>query len=356
MVRKSVLTILVCVFSATLFAQSGRVKPVETPTPDPRDPTIVYMPTQGGSKKVTPTPMPASKSGDPEELIRVDSILVPIPVSALDQTGHAIINLRLEDFELRVSGKIEQISEISRSETPIRLALLFDNSSSVMIAREFEKKAAIRFFRRVIRPEKDLVALFSVATITRLEQPFTKNITQLTDAIELFPMPEGATALLDGIIEASNYLRDSQGRRVVVIVSDGDDTSSDSTLEDSLRALQIANCQVYVVKTTDFENYKRTGLRGGNANIRQLAAERRMQEIAKQTGGSVYSPIDEDELDQAFKQISAELAQQYILSYYPENGADKPGDFHSIEVSLKNSRKAEIRTRSGYFVPKLRKH
>src|SRR6185295_4851351 len=118
--------------------------------------------------------------------------------------------LKLEDFELRVSGKIEQISELSRSETPVRLALLFDNSSSVLIAREFEKKAAIRFFRRVIRPEKDLVALFSVATITRLEQPFTKNVTQLTDAIELFPMPEGATALLDGIIEASNYLRDSQ--------------------------------------------------------------------------------------------------------------------------------------------------
>lgn len=348
--------ILTCCVSG--FSQSGRVKPVETPTPDPRDPTIVYIPTQSGGKKVKPTPTPASKISDnPEEMIRVDSILVPIPVSVLDETGHAITNLKLEDFELRVSGKIEQISEISRSETPIRLALLFDNSSSVLIAREFEKKAAIKFFRRVIRPEKDLVALFSVATVTRLEQPLTKNITQLTDAIELFPPPEGATALLDGIIEASVYLREAQGRRVVVIVSDGDDTSSDSTLEDSLRSLQIANCQVYVVKTTDFENYKRTGQRGGNANIRQLAAERRMQEIAKQTGGAVYSPIDEDELDQAFKQISAELAQQYILSYYPENAAEKPGDFHPIEVSLKNSRKAEIRTRSGYYVPKsTRRH
>lgn len=353
MVRKSVLVILICILSATLLAQSGRVKPVETPTPDPRDPTIVYIPTQDGSKKPKLTPTPAPKINEnPEDVIRVDSILVPIPVSVLDETGNAVTSLKLDDFVLRVSGKLAEISEISRSETPIRLALLFDNSSSVLIAREFEKKAAIRFFRRVIRPEKDLVALFSVATVTRLEQPFTKNVTQLTDAIELFPTPEGATALLDGIIDAANYLRDAQGRRVVVIVSDGDDTSSDSTLEDSLRSLQTANCQVYVVKTTDFENYKRTGQRGGNANIRQLAAERRMQEIAKQTGGAVYSPIDEDELDQAFRQISAELAQQYILSYYPEKGADKPGDFHSIEVSLKNTRKAEIRTRSGYFVPK----
>jgi VWFA-related protein len=135
-------------------------------------------------------------------------------------------------------------------------------------------------------------------------------------------------------------------------VSDGDDTSSDATLEESLRALQTANVQVFVVKTTDFENNKRTGQRGGNANIRQLSAERRMQEIVKQTGGAVYSPIDEDELDKAFRQISAELAQQYILSYYPENDSETPGEFRSIELSLKNRKDVEVRTRSGYFVPK----
>jgi Ca-activated chloride channel family protein len=337
------------------FSQSGRVKPVETPTPDPQTRPIVYNPTEGGSnpRKVKPTPTPVpTRSVDGEDIIKVDSVLVPIPVSVLDATGRAIANLKLEDFELRIAGKIESISEISRSETPVRLALLFDNSSSVLIAREFEKKAAIKFFNRVIRPEKDLVALFSVSTVTRLEQPFTKNVDRLNAAIELFPPPEGATALLDGIIDAANYLREAQGRRVVVIVSDGDDTSSDSTLEASLKALQVANCQVFVVKTTDFENNKRTGQRGGNANIRQLSAERRMQEIARQTGGAVYSPIDEDELDRAFRQISAELAQQYILSYYPEEGSETPGEFRPIALAVKNRQNVEIRTRSGYYVPK----
>src|SRR5206468_2363568 len=132
------------------------------------------------------------------------------------------------------------------------------------------------FFRRVIRPDRDLAALFSVADYTRLEQALTKDVSLLTHAIEMFPPPEGATALLDGVIEVADYLKSTDGRRVVVIMSDGEDTYSDlkTSLEDVVKALQIRNCQVYVVKTTDFENFKRTGVRGGNANLRQLAAER----------------------------------------------------------------------------------
>ena len=139
---------------------------------------------------------------------------------------------------------------------------------------------------------------------------------------------------------------------MIVIVSDGDDTYSDSTLEQAIRALQVANCQVYVVKTTDFENFVRTKSRVGNANIRQLAAERRMSEIANQTGGRVYSPIDEKELDEAFRQISSELSQQYILSYYPDIQAEKRGEFRAITLTVKNRPNVDVRTRKGYYVPK----
>ena len=138
----------------------------------------------------------------------------------------------------------------------------------------------------------------------------------------------------------------------MIIVSDGDDTLSDTTFEETIKALQVANCQVYVVKTTDFENFKRTGSRRGNANIRQLAAERRMNDIAAQTGGAVYSPIDERELDDAFKQISAELSQQYILSYYPDDDFAKRGQFREISLGLKGKSGMSVRTRKGYYVPK----
>ena len=346
---------LISFFSLSAFAQSGRVKPSETPTPDFRRPRAVYFPSESKPEipKPTPKPTPTPKiDEDDGDIIQVESNLVPIPVSVLDLAGKAVTNLKLENFELLIDGKPAEISDISRSETPVRLAMLFDNSSSATQAREFEKKAAVRFFKRVLRPETDLAALYSVATGSRLEQPLTKNTDQIVQAIENFPIPSGATALLDAIIKAANYLKESDGRRVIVIVSDGEDTISDATFEETVKAVQAMNCQVYVVKTTEFENYKKTGSRGGNANIRALAAERRMQDIALQTGGAVYSPIDERELDQAFNQISAELSQQYILSYYPENESDRRGEFRTISLSVKQKQNLRVRTRKGYYVPK----
>lgn len=336
--------LFVC-FAGNAFAQSGRVKPNESPSPSPTPKRSVFIPA------ILPVRSPTPKKDD-DEVIKVDSALVPIPVSVLDANGRAITNLKLADFELRIDGKQAEIGDLARSETPIRLAMLFDNSSSVRVAREFEKDAAMKFFRQVVRPQKDLAALFSVSTTTRMEQALTRDVSSLVNAIELFPAPEGATALLDGIAGAANYLSDVQGRRVIVIVSDGDDTVSDLTFEQMIRAVQIANCQVYVVKTTDFENYIRTKTRKGNANIRQLTAERRMMELTRQTGGAVYSPIDEDELDRAFAQISAELSQQYILSYYPQDEDEKRGEFREISLSVKTKANASVRTRKGYYVPK----
>lgn len=295
-----------------------------------------------------PTPTPK----DNDEVIRVESALVPIPAAVLDERGRPIATLNIADFELKIDGKPAEIAELTRSEAPIRLAMLFDNSSSVMIARDFEREAAMRFFRRVIRPRIDLAALFSVADYTRREQPLTNNIGLLTQAIEMFPTPGGATALLDGVVQVAEYLKSVDGRRVVVIVSDGEDTYSDSTLEYTVRALSIANCQVYVVKTTDFENYKRTGQRGSNANTRQLIAERRMIDLAQSTGGAVYSPITDAEMDEAFKKISAELSQQYLLSYYPEDDADKQGQLRSITLTIKARPNVSVRTRKGYYVPR----
>ncbi|HEX8286983.1 MAG TPA: VWA domain-containing protein [Pyrinomonadaceae bacterium] len=349
---KLLLTIFFITSVPAIFAQSGRVKPAETPKPEVPRPSVVYTPTQTVISNPSPTAKETPKIQE-DDIIKVESALVPIPVSVLN-AGQVVDNLKIEDFVLQIDGQTAEIGEFARSETPVRLALLFDNSSSATIAREFEIKAAVRFFKRVLRPSKDLAALFSVSTGTRLEQPLTKDVSQLTTAIETFPTPQGATALLDGIIKAADYLRDADGRRVIVIVSDGEDTISDATFEETMKAVQANNCQVYVVKTKDFENYKQTGRRGGNANIRALAAERRMQDITAQTGGAVYSPIDERELDQAFGQISAELAQQYVLSYYPENDSDKRGEFRTISLSVKSRPNLTIRTRKGYYVPRQR--
>lgn len=339
-------------FAININAQSGRTKPSPTPAPNSiSGPSVLNTPAPTPQNVLTqkPTSKPTS-----DDVVKIDSTLVPIPVSVFDSSGKAISALKNTDFELRIDGKLVEIGDVYRSDSPIRLAMLFDNSSSVIIARDFEREAAVRFFRRVIRPQTDTAALFSVADQTRLEQPLTNNVGMLTRAIELFPPPAGATALFEGIIEASDYLRSSTGRRVLVIVSDGEDTYSDMqiTLDVVIRNLQLSNVQVYVVKTKDFENYKRTGSRAGNANIRALTAERRMLEITQQTGGAVFSPIEDREMNAAFDDISAALAQQYVISYYPEEEANKAGEFRTITVSVKDKPNVNVRARKGYYVGK----
>lgn len=298
----------------------------------------------------TPRPRVVTTPTPNEDVEKVESTLVPIPVSVLDANGRSVTNLKDADFELRIDGKVVEIGEVFRSESPIRIAMLFDNSSSVTIARDFEREAAVRFFKRVIRTEIDTAALFSVADRTVLEQPLTRDVGMLTRAIMAFPPPAGATALFDGIVEVADYLRSSTGRRVVVIVSDGEDTYSDSSLNEVIKQLQIHNCLVYVVRTKDFEYYKLTGSRAGNANIRALDAERRMLEITAQTGGAVYSPIDEREMNAAFDSISAALSQQYVLAYYPDDDKGKSGQVREIAVTVKSKPSLTIRSRKGYVI------
>ena len=356
MANRIFLSILFSGFAVVAAAQSGRVKPIENPTPTPpQRPRVIVQPAEKKAERSNPepeaTPPPLQRVEDTGDVVKVESVLVPIPVSVTDASGRAVTNLKLEDFQLQIDGNPAELSDVFRSDTPVRLALLFDNSSSVIQAREFEKKAAVRFFKTVLRPDRDLAALYSVASGIRLEQPLTKNTSDLIRALDALLEPKGATKLLDAIIEASNYLQDYQGRRIIVVVSDGEDNLSDSSLAETVKAAQVNNCQVYVVKTTEFENFKRSGDRAGNANIRYLAAERRMQELSSQTGGAVYSPIDESEMDVAFARISAELSQQYVLSYYPQEDAENRGDFRSIMVSVKNASSLTIRTRKGYYVP-----
>lgn len=353
MVHKFLLTILFSLLAINIFSQSGRVKQkTEDDEEKKKTPKGIYLPTQKIAEKpktdAISTPTPLTNDED----INIEAALVPIPVSVIDnQTGRALTNLDLKDFELKVDGNTVEIGEIFRSESPVRLALLFDNSSSVTVAREFEQKAAIQFFKRVIRPDKDLAALYSVATTAELQQILTTDVSALIQSIKSLPPPEGATSLHDALIEASNYLEDYTGRRVIVVVSDGQDTLSDATFDEMVKAVQENNCQVYIVHTNEFENQKRTGTRGGNANLQALAAEHRMKILAEQTGGAVYSPVDEDELETAFNQISVELANQYILGYYPDEET-KDNRFRTIDLKINSDKNLTIRARKGYYVSK----
>ena len=293
----------------------------------------------------SPPPVPKSKKAgdeiDPGDVVRISSHLVPIPVSVVDKRGNAIVNLKLDDFELRVDGEARPLSELTRSETGVRLTMLFDNSGSLNVAREFEKQAAVRFFRKVLRP-KDEAAIYSIETDSYLAQPLTRDLIRLEHTIAMFGVPEGGTSLLDAILGAANYLQPYSGRRVLVIVSDGIDTTSRvSDFDFVVQQVLKDDCQVYVVQTGLYEG----------ANLRALAAERRMEQLTDQTGGAVYIPKTTDQLDFAFDQIAADLAQQYVLSYYP-SAEQLDGRLHKLELRVKSRSDVRIRSRKVYYAPK----
>jgi Ca-activated chloride channel family protein len=335
-------------------ANSGsQQQPQPTPTPVMRVPNGVIVmdeaPPPAPIPKPTPTPAEDTSAGDEvgaEDVVRISSNLVTVPASVVDSQGRAVVNLQLEDFELRVDGQPRPISELSRAEVPVTLALLFDNSQSLSAAREFEKQAAIRFFRTVIRPI-DRAAIYAVATDIILAQPLTNNIPALVKTIERFGKPEGATRLHDAIAEAAAYLRPYPGRKVIVIVSDGEDTLSDLDFDKMLRKTLAADCQVYAVQTKQIEYMMLTG-QASNANLQALAAERRMQDLTSQTGGAIYAPFQVSDLESAFTQIAADLAQQYILSYYPTDER-QDGLFRTISVRVATRQNMRVRARRGYY-------
>ncbi|HEY7784933.1 MAG TPA: VWA domain-containing protein [Pyrinomonadaceae bacterium] len=334
------LLILIVFVGTSVYSQSGRRKDqVKAPRVGPGP---VADPTVPGNRPASSKPTSKTGKSSVEEvhesdIIRVSSVLVPIPASVVDPKGVAITGLQLEDFELWVDGQVRPLSALTRSETPVRMAMLFDNSGSLDAAREFEKRAAVDFFRKVMRP-KDEAAVFSIETDSYLAQPLTNDVARLEQTILGFGRPAGSTSLFDAVIDAAAYLRPYGGRRVLKIVSDGIETTSQADFATTMQRVLYDDCQIFIVQTGLYEG----------ANLRALAAERRMEELASQTGGAAFIPKTTADLEHAFEQIAADLAQQYVLSYYPGE-QQRDGRFHPLELKLKTRKDIRVRSRKGYY-------
>jgi Ca-activated chloride channel family protein len=336
-------------------AREGNSAPTPTPTPMMRvtgpiaEPPSSVNASEKSSKQdrgvrppsiAGPGSKPAADDAGDDEVVRISSNLVPLPASVVDAQGRAVADLKAEDFELKVDGEVKPIGDLSRAETPVSIALLFDNSSSLNATRDFERQAGIRFLKSVMRPV-DRAAIYSISTEPLLAYPMTNDVRALVHTIENFGKAEGATALFDTVAAAAEYLKPQRTRKVILIVSDGTDTISDLDFDTTMARLLADDCQVYAVQTGNSES----------ANLRDLAGERRMEEFTAQTGGAVYVPHTNAELAEAFKQIAIDLSQQYVLSYYPA-GNLRDGRFRAFTLNVKTRPNLRVRTRKGYYAPK----
>jgi Ca-activated chloride channel family protein len=276
--------------------------------------------------------------------IRLSSDLVTVLTSVTDANGNHLDNLTKSDFGLFEDDKVQDIDGIFREDqVPLKLVFLFDTSLSIRQRFDFEQRAAAHFFRQVMRPG-DQAALVSVSTDPRIEVQFTSDVSQLTTALAHL-QPGGSTSLYNAMIEAAKYLRPAEGRHVMVVLSDGDDTSSGSTLSQALAEAQRADTVVYAVHSTGV---------APSANVRDLSGEFVLKAMCEDTGGRAFFPPvyrEEDkearDLDDIYKRLAAEVRAQYVLTYYSKNDS-RDGRFRKIRVEAKRPG-LQVRARVGYY-------
>lgn len=330
--------------------------------------------------KPKPTPTPKPPEQEVLDVVRVTSNLVMVPVSVTDEQGQAVQGLKVPDFRLEEEGKQQEISGIGDPEqVPLAIALLFDISSSTSQKGFFasQQNAAATFLRLVMKPS-DRAAIFTITDKATMIQPLasaeTSAAKMLTVPAATTPVP---TAFYDTVSAAAKYLMDSAPsnyRRVIVVLSDGDDNFSTQIRDLSIaeaRAVQrgqptaagtraglqlkhqlaVTNVQK-AVQQADVIFYS-VNPGGPSVRLNQIAmrAEKGMEAIAETTGGTAFVPDSDLDLEKVFRQVAAELRGQYLLQYYAS--AEAPaGQFRRIQVVVPARNDVRVRARQGYYKKK----
>ena len=275
---------------------------------------------------------------EPTPTIRVDVKLVNVFVNVTDATGALVGGLTKEDFAIHEDGRPQTIAVFERqSELPLNITLAIDTSGSVKKDMSEESSAARRFAHALLRPQ-DQMSLMQFATEVRTLTPFTNKISQIDRGLGQL-RGDFATAFYDAVCQASEALGKREGRKVMVVVSDGDDTAEGATYAQALEAALRNEVMVYAL--IDVPIAASAG--------RDTGGEHALITLAEQTGGKSYY-VKDGGLDKAFQKVSEDLRTEYFLAYYPHN--QEPGrDFHRITVEVPRAAAGafDIRHRTGYY-------
>jgi len=277
------------------------------------------------------------QSGPPT--IRAEVSLVNIVFNAVDKRGRPVEGLRPEDFEIRENGqpqKIEYFSALGTgTEIPLTIALLIDTSGSVRDKLEFEKATAAEFLKQILSPNKDLALIIQFDSDVNLVQDFTQRQEDLLEALDSLRAGNN-TSLYDAVYLASEEkLRHEVGRRVIVVITDGADTSSRVRKEEAIEAAQKADVLIYGIGVRSQGQQYDFGV---------------LKKFAEETGGSFFSPRARfAEIQEAFQAIGEQIKGQYSLAYNPTDKT-KDGSYRRIDIRCK-VKGVRIRARKGYYAP-----
>ncbi len=272
--------------------------------------------------------------------IRVDVNLVRVLTTVKDPSGQLVGSLPKEDFTILDNGVPQEISIFDRrTEQPLSIALLIDTSGSTAKDLKYEVDSITRFLHALFNEgnPQDAVALYSFNYETTLQAYFTHNPATLEHRLRLLHGDAG-TSLYDAIFLTSRELEGREGRHIMVIVTDGGDTTSTKDFHAALEAAQLADAAIYPVLVVPIPTDAGRNVGGENA----------LTTLSLGTGGHVFLPTLGAEMDQAFTHLIQDLRTQYLLAYYPKDVPLTKNRFHRLEVRVR-SPQLRVLARNGYY-------
>ena len=315
--------------SPSLFAQNP---PPPTTSPNPPPPPG-YNP-------------PGQSAGQNKKIITFTN-LVALHATVTDDRGQFVPDLKSDNFRI-FEDKIEQkISVFSRSDIPVTMGLVIDNSGSMREKRAQVNEAALTFVKTSNPQDEAFVVNFNDEYYLDTNEDFTSDATELNEALSRIDT-RGSTALYDAIVGSLDHLKKGhKDKKVLLVITDGNDDASRLTLEQTLKAAEQSDAAIYTIgvfSADDLKNDKKT--------VRH--AKKVLAEIADATGGMAYFPESLDEVVPVCTQVARDIRNQYTLGYYPSNTA-LDGTFRAVQVELippKGRGKMAVRTRAGYYAQK----
>ena len=273
-------------------------------------------------------------------VFRTSVNLVRVVATVKTVAGQIVGTLARDEFEVYDNGAKQQVAVFEhQTDQALSVVLMVDTSGSTAKELKYEADSASRFFHALLGEGnlEDSAALFTFNWEIREQQPFTRDLKALDARLKLMH-GEAGTAMYDAVYLGARRLEPRQGRKVIVVVTDGGDTVSKFTVHQALEAAQLADAVIYAIVVVPITN---------DAG-RNIGGEHALDFMAGGTGGRCFLPSAEAELDKAFASIVTELRTQYLLGYYPRNVPLSKDRFHRLEVRVTRE-DLRVSARNGYY-------
>ncbi len=323
------------------FAAQPALNPSYTPSQTVQPPSPQSQPAQPQSPAPTPASPPATSPQQPSAengtfVIRKDVDEVLLHATVVDDKQHIVTNLDRNDFSVFEDGKPQTIVSFRHEDIPVSMGIVIDNSGSMREKRAKVNQAALNLVRASNPQDEVFVVNFNDEYF--LDQDFTNDLLKLKEALEKIDA-KGGTAFYDAMeASAANFKYARLERKVLFVVTDGEDNASRDSLEQTVKRLEVENGPaVYAI-----------GLLGDEEHPKR--ARKALEIIAQRTGGLAFFPATLDEVDEISRQVAHDIRSQYTIGYKPTNPRTT-GGFREIRVEAraKGHKKLVVRTKRGYY-------